>query len=215
VGEHPQPTMTHALDQLGILGYYYTGDTGSPVERPFFNGKLVSDKSWAYPILPLGNLASVAEMRRAHVTPQGVENWMNSNADFAAEQRGIYLFYSHSYDLLYPGYTAAMGRFLNHAATLVRAGRLRTTNMVDASEFMDRFVATTSSFTRFADGVHVELYNPHGLHDIAFAVPTTWLHGAALPAALRNAGTQRKYTILSVTSDANSLDVTLPGVSTT
>ena len=44
VGEHPQPMMTRALDQLGIIGYYYTGDTGSAVERPFYNGTLVSSE---------------------------------------------------------------------------------------------------------------------------------------------------------------------------
>jgi hypothetical protein len=213
VGVHPQPMMTQALDELGIIGYYYTGDTGSPVERPFFNGKLVSAKSWAFPIMPLGSLASVAEMRRAHVSPQGVENWMNGTANYAADQRGIYLFYSHSYDLLHPGYTAAMGRFLDHAAALRRAGRLQTTNMVAAAEFMDRFVTTTASFTRSADGVQVRLYNPHGLHAIAFAVPTAWFRSGTLPAELRNRGVQGNETILSVESNANTLDVTLPGVS--
>jgi len=211
VGEHPQPTMTQALDQLGIIGYYYTGDTGSPVERPFFNGTLVSQTSWAFPIMPLRDMASIEEMRVNHISPQGVENWMNSNAEFAAEQRGIYLFYSHSYDLLHPGYTEAMGRFLNHAATLVRAGRLRTTNMVAAAEFMDRFIATTSSFTRSSDGLHVQLDNPQGLHDIAFAVPTAWLGGGPLPPELHTAGTQGRYTIVNVESNAHDLDVTLPG----
>jgi hypothetical protein len=215
VGVHPQPTMTQALDQLGIIGYYYTGDTGSPVERPFYNGKLVSTKSWAFPIMPLGKLASVAEMRRAHVPLQGVENWMDTTADFAAKQRGIYLFYSHSYDLLYPGYTAAMGRFLDHAATLKRAGKLQTTNMVDAAEFMDRFTATTSSFTRSADGVHVQLHNPQGLRDIAFAMPTNWFHLTGLPPQLHDAGVQGRYTILSVESNTDDLDVILPGVSPT
>ncbi len=54
VGEHPQPMMTNVLDSLGIKGYYYTGDTGAPVERAFFNGKLVSAYSWAFPIVPFG-----------------------------------------------------------------------------------------------------------------------------------------------------------------
>ena len=215
VGVHPQPTMTHALDELGIKGYYYTGDTGSPVERPFYDGTIVSTKSWAFPIMPLGNVASVAEMRRADVSPNAVKAWMSATADYAAEQRGIYLFYSHSYDLLYPGYSAAMAGFLDHAEALERAGKLRTTNMVDSAEFMDRFIATTSVFQRTAEGVHVQLYNAHGLHSIAFAVPTAWIRSRDLPAGLRSTGTQRGYTILSVTGDADSLDVTIPGVSPT
>jgi hypothetical protein len=213
VGVHPQPMMTHELDDLGIIGYYYTGDTGSSVERPFYNGTLVSNKSWAFPIMPLGSLASVAEMRRAHVSPNGVEHWMATTADYASNQRGIYLFYSHSYDLLYPGYAAAMGRFLDHAAALERAGRLRTTNMVDAAEFMNRFVMTTMSFTRSEDGVHVRLYNPGGLRAIAFAVPTAWFRVGAIPPELHNQGVQGNDTILSVKGNESTLDVILPGVS--
>jgi hypothetical protein len=53
------------------------------------------------------------------------------------------------------------------------------------------------------------------LRSIAFAVPTAWLGSGALPAELRKAGVQRKYTILSVQSNGDNLDVTLPGVSTT
>jgi hypothetical protein len=215
VGDHPQPTMTHALDALGIIGYYYTGDTGAPVERPFYAGKLVSSKSWAFPIMPLGDVASIDEIRRAHVSPQGVENWMNGTANYAAQQRGIYLFYSHSYDLLARGYSDAMGRFLDHVQKLERAGRLRTTNMADSAAFMDRFVATKSSFQRTAEGVHVQLYNAHGLRSIAFAVPTAWIRAKAVPAGLRSTGVQRGYTVLTVDRNADTLDVTIPGISAT
>jgi hypothetical protein len=215
VGEHPQPTMTHALDTLGILGYYYTGDSGSPVERPFYDGTIVSTESWAFPIMPLGNVASMAEMQRAGVSPAAVKAWMTTTADYAAEQRGIYLFYSHSYDLLYRGYSAAMAGFMDHAETLERQGRLRTTNMVDSAEFMNRFIATTSAFERTPGGVHVRLSNARGLHSIAFAVPTEWIRPHELPAGLLSTGTQRGYTILSVTGNTDTLDVTIPGVSPT
>jgi hypothetical protein len=210
-GLHPQPLMTHVLDSLGIIGYYYTGDTGAPVERPFYDGTLVSSKSWAYPVMPLGDVASVAEMRRAHISPQRVEQWLDQTAAYAASQRGIYLFYSHSYDFEYEGYAHAMNRFLNHVEALERAGRLRTGNMVQSSEFMDRFMATTASFTRTADGVHVRIYNPHGLRSIAFAVPTAWIRANDIPPELRRTGEQRGYTVFSVTVNRNDLDLTLPG----
>jgi hypothetical protein len=215
VGVHPQPEMTNVLDSLGIKGYYYTGDTGSPVLRPFFAGTLVSSKSWAFPVMPLGDVASVGEMERDHITPQAVEAWLNGTASYAADQRGIYLLYSHSYDFMQRGYGEAVARFVGRTANLERSGRLRMTNMVEAATFMDRFVATTSSFTRSSGGVHVQLYNPGGLRSIAFAVPTAWLGSGALPPELRKAGVQRKYTILSVQSNGDNLDVSLPGVSTT
>jgi hypothetical protein len=161
--------------------------------------------------MPLGNVASVGEMFRDHVKPPRVEQWMSGTADYAADQRGIFLLYSHSYDFLYRGYGAAMSRFLDRVRGARTRRRLRTTNMVDMSTFMDRFVATTSSFTRSADGVHVELANQNGLRDIAFAVPTAWINAGALPAGLHKAGTQRTYTILSVESNDKTFDATLPG----
>jgi hypothetical protein len=210
-GEHPQPLMTDALDDIGILGYYYTGDTGAPVERPFFDGQLVSTKSWAFPIMPLGHVASVAEMRRAHIAPARVERWLDDTAAYASDQHGIYLVYSHSYDFLQADYAHAMSGFLDHVETMERTGDLRTTDMVTASEFMDRFILTTSSFTRLSDGVHVHLANPRGLHAIAFAIPSSWLGTEPLNPELHRTGTDRGYTILSVANDPHELDLTLPG----
>jgi hypothetical protein len=215
VGEHPQPLMTNVLDELGIIGYYYTGDTGSPVERPFFNGKLVSTESWAFPIMPLGTVASIAEMRRAHISPARVERWLDDTAAYASHQHGIYLVYSHSYDLLYENYADAMSRFLDRVETMERGAHLQTTDMVTAATFMDRFVTTTSSFTRKADGVHVHLANPRGLRSIAFAIPSSWLGSTPLPSELRRTGSDGPYTILSVTDDPSALDVTLPGKAST
>jgi hypothetical protein len=215
VGVHPQPVMTRALDSLGIMGYYYTGDTGAPVERPFYDGDLISAKSWAFPVMPLGSVASVYEMRIAHVTPAGVERWMTDTAEYAAAQHGIYLFYSHSYDFLYPGYSDAFGRFLDNVEAMERAGKLRTTNMVDMATFMNRFVTTTTAFTRAGDGVHVHLANPHGLQSIAFALPKSWIKGAPVPTGLRKTGEQLGYSIYSVTSNATALDVTFTGGSPT
>jgi hypothetical protein len=210
VGVHPQPMMTNVLDSLGIVGYYYTGDTGAPVERPFFDGALVSSKSWAFPVMPLGNVASVGEMERDHISPAAVQTWMSATAEYAADQRGIYLLYSHSYDFLRRDYGVAVAHFVDRVEVLQRQGRLRTTNMVDAAAFMDRFVTTTSSFIRFAGGVHVHLENPRGLRSIAFAVPTAWINTHSLPPGVRKTGAQRNYTILGVATGATVFDVTLP-----
>ncbi len=209
VGVHPQPKMTEVLDGLGIIGYYYTGDTGAPVERPFFAGSLVSSKSWAFPVMPLGDVASVAEMRRANISPARVETWLADTADYAAERRGIYLVYSHSYDFEFGTYAGAMSRFLDHVEAMQRAGRLHTTDMVCAAEFMDRYMATTASFEHASDGVRVHLYNPRGLNAIAFAVPAAWIRDGAPPHGLRMTGTQGGYAILSVDSDPTVLDVLL------
>jgi hypothetical protein len=214
VGVHPQPMMTSVLDSLGIKGYYYTGDTGAPVERAFFNGKLVSNYSWAFPIVPFGEVASIGEMQHAHIPASDVERWLEQTASYVAGRHGIYLIYSHSYDFEAPAYAGALGRFLDRLELLQREDKLHLTDMPAAATFMDRFVATTSSFIRTPSGLNVHLHNAKGLRSIAFAVPSAWLRtNAPLPDGLRQTSTERNYTIFAVNSDARDLDVTLPGAS--
>ena len=240
-GVHPQPVMTQVLDDLGIKGYYYTGDSGGPVVRPFFNGKLVSQRSWAFPVMPAGKLASIGEMRDENIPGPPVERWLDQTASYAAERHGIFLVYSHSYDLLpsqyvaayyeaerrrrilpYNGafdtqpapYAVAFGHFLDRVESLERAGRLRTTDMPAAAAFMDRFMATSSSFSKSAGGIRVDLHNDAGLRSIAFALPAAWLRGGApLPPGIRRTSTDDGYAIFTVDSNLRDLDVTLAGAS--
>jgi hypothetical protein len=214
VGVHPQPMMTQVLDDLGIAGYYYTGDTGAPAERPFFNGVLVSDKSWAFPIMPFGLAASIAEMRKAHMGAPVVEGWLDGTAAYAAQRHGIYLIYSHSYDLLAAPYALAFGRFLDRVEALERAGTLRPIGMAAAADFMQRFSATRATFARGPHGIDVRLHNDAGLRSIAFALPTAWLAAAsAPPPGVRRTARSGGYTIFAVDRDRTDLDVTFRGAS--
>jgi hypothetical protein len=212
-GAHPQPLMTNVLESLNINSYYYTGDTGAPVERPFFNGKIVGDHSWAFPIMPMGNLASIGEMRATQVPPAQMQRWFCETADYAAARRSIYLVYSHSYDLNgAPDYAAAFGAFEDHLEALQRDHRLQMTDMPRAAAFMERFTHTEAAFSHTADGVDVRLSNPAGLRAIAFALPSAWLAGgAAAPAGFRRVGIDGAYTIFTVTGDATTLETTFPG----
>jgi len=240
-GVHPQPLMTQLLDDLSIEGYYYTGDSGGPVVRPFYNGKLVSERSWAFPVMPDGKLASIGEMRDENIPELPVERWLDQSASYAAERHGIFLVYSHSYDLLpsqyvvayyeaerrrvvmrhnsaydvLPApYAVAFGHFLDRVQILERADRLRTTDMPSAAAFMDRFVATSSSFTKIAGGIRVNLHNDAGLRSIAFALPAAWLRpGAPLPPGVRRTSTDGGYAIFAVDSNLRDLDVTFAGAS--
>jgi hypothetical protein len=241
VGVHPQPEMTQILDELGISGYYYTGDTGGPVVRPFYNGKLVSDRSWAFPVMPSGNVASLGEMRDMKIPGDLVQRWLLQTAGYAAQRHGIFLLYSHSYDLLPNQYVAAyydaerqgvmiradgafatmpspyadaFGHFLDRVEQLERAGQLRTTDMPAAAAFMDRFVATTSTFLKTPSGIQVVLHNPNGLRSIAFALPVSWLAaGAPPPPGVRRTSTDGGYAIFTVAQDVRDIDITFTGAS--
>jgi hypothetical protein len=212
VGVHPQPLMTQVLDSLGIAGYYYTGDTGAPAERPFFAGKQVSQNSWAFPIIPFGSDASFAEMRKAHVPALLVERWLDRTAEYAARQHGIYLIYSHSYDLQFTPYANAFGHFLDRFTTLERSGDVRTIDIASAADFMQRFSATHVSFARDATGIEVGLHNPRGLRSIAFALPSAWLAaGVPFPPDVRRTGYADGYTIFAVDRNDADLSITFRG----
>lgn len=62
IGVFPQPYNTKALDSMGVEVYYYTGDSGSSINRTFYNGEMVSEKVLAFPIVPSGLYASLGEM---------------------------------------------------------------------------------------------------------------------------------------------------------
>jgi hypothetical protein len=211
-GAHPQPMMTEILESQGIDSYYYTGDSGSPAVRPFYDGRIVGKKSWAFPVLTLGTAASVQEMAADSVAPARTERWLKEVLAFTEAQRGIYLVYTHSYDLrVHPQYIGAFAAFLTALERDQRLGLLRTISMPEATEFLQRYVQTTLRYTTGRESYTLELDNPAGLHDIAFAVPDSEAGGAraieSVDVAL--AGTEPGYHIYYVTSNLEHLALTI------
>lgn len=204
-GAHPWQ-MTDAIASLGIRAYYYTGDTGAPPELAFSGGKLVSNRAWAFPIMPNGSTASLAEMSRAGVPPSDVEAWLSSTLDQAERDRSIYLMYSHIYDLQrHPQYIAPLAAFLDRLEREQRSGRASATTMVAASTFLSRFVQTRASFVRGSGGVLVRLSNPDGLQEIAFALPRSWIAFDATPSGVTSAGNDATYSYFCVRTNATQL----------
>lgn len=210
-GEHPQPAMSEIIESQGIDSYYYTGDSGSPALRPFFNGKLVGKSSWAYPVLTFGSDASVQEMAADDVAPSRAERWWEQSLDFISAQRGIYLIYTHSYDLrVHPQYIGGFSAFLDKLEAMQREGRLFATTMPEATVFLRRFMQTTFDYRRQGDGVSIDLTNPAGLRDIAFAVPESDVRpAAAAPSAVDLVGSDDGYRIYAVRSEATHVHLNL------
>lgn len=213
-GVHPQPEMTQILEDQGIDSYYYTGDSGAPVLRPFYNGKIVGTNSWAYPILTLGTDASVQEMAVDHIAPRATERWLQSVLDFAAAQRGIYLVYTHSYDLrVHPQYIPAYSAFLDGIEREQRLGRMRTITMPEATAFMQRYAQTTFHYAVTGGELRLELENPLGLRGIAFAVPVRDVARASglTGRAVALAGVEPGYYIFAVRTNATHLALSTRG----
>jgi hypothetical protein len=210
-GVHPQPVATRALEQLGMLAYYYTGDSGSSPNRTFYDGKMVSRKVWAFPVSPNGRDASVAEMLEAGLSGNDIETWLQGILDYTVAERSIRLVYSHGYDMREPVARAPFQRFVARAAGLQAQGLLTVETMVSFAEFLDRFLKTEYSFTRVDGQLVIDLANPSGLQGIAFAVPASWVAAEfPVPAGLTRVSEPRGYHVFVVQSSETRYRAGIP-----
>jgi hypothetical protein len=210
-GVHPQPTVTRILEKLGMRAYYYTGDTGSPPNRTFFDGRIVSDRVWAFPVMPNGRYAAIGEMVEAGVEAAEIDRWLQELLDYIVAERTIRLMYSHGYDMLNPSSLEAFRRFVGRAEELEQAGTLKVETMAHFADFMDRFVKTEYSFSRDGGELVVALSNPEGLQGISFAVPAGCVAEAFPVAAnLTHARDPGGYHVFAVTARDTRLRIRIP-----
>lgn len=168
-GIHPQPMTTGVLKKLGFLSYYYTGDTGSAPNRTFINGRMVSNKIIAFPIMPFGRSASLNEMKGAGKTEDEVERWLIETVDYAVRNRTVRLIYSHPYDI--PNYPSALKSFLAYADKMQKVDKLEIRSMSYFAKFLLKFLKTGYTFKADDKGLTLSLRNPEGLEGITAAIP--------------------------------------------
>lgn len=208
-GAHPQPFATAALERLGVRSYYYTGDTGSAPNRTFHEGRMVSDKVWAFPVMPNGIYASIGEMIRKGLSPADIEGWLNETLEFVMDERTVRLIYSHPYDLGDAHYRAAFVRFLDRIERLQVAGLVRLAPTDYFARFMTRFVATDFSFTEKLGRFTVDLHNAAGLTDVSFAIPAGRLaDDYEVPEGVEWVGESGGYVRFVVTAATRDLETT-------
>lgn len=168
-GVHPQPLMTEVLEHLGFLTYYYTGDTGSPPNRTFIKGRMVSEKVIAFPIMPFGKTASLQEMKKAGRKEDEVKRWLIETVDYAVRNRTVRLIYSHPYDI--SNYPTVLRTLLDYSEKLQRENRLEIKPMSYFARFLLRFLKTDYTFKLTDKGLIVSLKNLEGLDGITVAIP--------------------------------------------
>jgi len=169
-GVHPQPVMTEALEAQGFTSYYYDGDMGAPPNRTFFDGKMISDKVIAFPIMCHDKYASLFEMSEAGITPGEVGDWLNNLLVYIEKNRTVRLFYSHFRDLY--SYEEVFGNFLDNIEKLQKEDRIMVQPMSYFADFTLRYLKTDFSYERENGKLLVRLKNPEGLAGITVAVPT-------------------------------------------
>jgi hypothetical protein len=195
-GVFPQPQMTQIIQRLGLIGYYYTGDSGAPPQLAFWDGRPTSSSVWAFPVAPFGRLAALADMAKAGVPAAAVESWLNSVARYAASQGTIQLIYSHPPDLDAHGYSAAVAAFLGYVAQLQAHGQLVTEPMHVYAEFLNRRAQAHIAVRRNQVGLQLTVVDDAGLKDVAIGVPNSWqLRPAGEVSSHGVVGDERSYVV--------------------
>lgn len=169
MGVHPQPVATRVLERLGVVAYYYPGDSGSAPNRTFYRNSMVSPHVIAFPININGDAVSLYEMRVNKYPGEKVIQWMNGMADFVSRNRAVRLIYSHPNDFVH--YPKELTAFLDYAETLIRDGKMRIESMTYYAQHLLKVLKTRHSFTLDGKRLMIRLSNPDGLKDITVAVP--------------------------------------------
>lgn len=169
-GVHPQPMATRILEDLGVVAYYYTGDTGSGPNRSFYEGKMLSDKTIAFPVMPFGKKASLWEMRALDGRQDSeVTEWFFNVADYAVRNRTVRLVYSHPYNI--EEYPESVVSFIDKVEKMQADHELTVRPMSEFAEFFLRFLQTKYAFRIEEKQLIVSLKNPDSLTGITVALP--------------------------------------------
>ncbi len=171
-GVHPQPLMTEILEELGFNSYYYTGDSWSAPNRTFSKGTMVSEKVIAFPIITLGNSASLYEMKINKLPEKAVEKWLVESTDYMIKNKTIRLFYSNLIDI--DKYPKTVNNFLQYAKQKQAEGKLQIEPMSTFASFFLKFLDTNFSFQKEDNKLTIHLKNEEGLKGITIAVPRNY-----------------------------------------
>lgn len=171
VGTFPPDPSVKIMEELGVKGYYYVGDSGSAPNRTFFEQKMLSSNVVAFPVMTFGKNASFYEMNASKWSEEKVEKAYKELVDYVVINRSIRLYYGHPYDIHDYAYKTAEKNFLDYISSMQKEGKLQTRTMTDMAEFVLRVANAEKKFILEKDKLHMEIKNRNGLKDLAIAVP--------------------------------------------
>lgn len=205
MGVHPPVEMARILPELGIVSYYYTGDSGAAPNRSFFKGRMVSDRTIAFPVMPFIDKASLFELYTAKTYSSEILRWLQQSVDYAIENRTVRLLYSHPYDLYeVPAtqkYREAFLSFLDYMEEAQRDGRLTVRPMSEFARFMLQMLETKCRYFIHPKGVDVHVEKAAGLEGLTIAFPKNRYHSPQGENIEVQTAKDAYYAILGTASD--------------
>lgn len=142
------------LEQNGVSGYYWVGNTGMAPTRGYREGQLFTKNIWALPITPYGAAATFEEFSANNISQSEASTWLTSLVDFAVKYRTSRMIYFHE-----PGVTGSDTgvSYLSAVQTMLQRGRNYGSRfgwytMPRLADFMTDRSKTSWQVSQLADG---------------------------------------------------------------
>lgn len=135
-GNHPR-WVSEWLDERGVVGYYFVGNTGMGTTRNYRDGirELKSQRVWAFPVTNLGTFGSFEEISSAKTPTAEVERWLRDMTGFCASRNTSRLIYFHPVGTRL--YANAVRGWLAQAALESKKKRFRWYTMTGLATFLN------------------------------------------------------------------------------
>ncbi|MBI3773104.1 MAG: hypothetical protein HY272_10455 [Gammaproteobacteria bacterium] len=158
------------LQDYGIRGYYFAGDTGMGPTRAYREGKPTKRGMWAFPVSPLGQYATFEEFSKYGVGNAEITRWYAALMDFAVYNHTSRLIYAHPPGAV--GYPEVIQALLDRADAYQDNGIFKWYTMTDLANFMNNRAQVSWQVTEDALGRHrFSANHPASLKDQTWMLP--------------------------------------------
>ncbi|MDO9163378.1 MAG: hypothetical protein Q8N35_01945 [Methylococcaceae bacterium] len=157
------------LENNGVLGAYFLGDTGMGATRHWREGDLLNQSIWMFPVTPLGLYATFEEFTEYGVDTADVTNWLTKLVDFEVVNRTNRLVYFHP-----PGavdYLPSLQSMIDRADSYANSSNhdFKWYSMTDIAKFMTNRKQVSWSVTPQSGKLLFQASHPSSL------VGQTWI----------------------------------------
>lgn len=158
------------LEQQGIVGYYYTGDTGCAPHRAYRDGAMRNPKMWAFSITPFGKYATWEEFDENDISEDDVERWYYSLMDFVVKYRTTRLIYMHPQGAQHHRFV--LNKLFDRADLYASQGIFKWYTMAELGQFENTRLKTVWNITDLgSDNILFEATHPVSLETMAWLLP--------------------------------------------
>lgn len=133
-GNTPKWSVNY-MEQQGMLGYYWTGNSGMAPTRAYREGQMFNQNIWAMPLTTYGTIATFEEFEENDIPGQEATDWLESLTDFVVQNRTARLIYMHPPGAIdYPDTVMAL---LNRTSQYKAQNKFAWYTMTDLARFLN------------------------------------------------------------------------------